>query len=241
MAFSRNNAVTSVDLTTPPQFLRVYASDQADIDANKRVLLQGLDSNGNIINTQDGFNQVTGEFVELATPFSQGAYLYSQINGIQKDTTSGTVQIFQVDPTSGAQVLLATLQPTETTSIYRRYYFHNLPRTCCPSSNTNACTGSGTTTDITVTALAKLEPLPAYSDTDYLVIQNLEAMILEAESLRLSGVDNRASKEMSQERHLQAVRLLNGELTHYLGKNNPAVNFAPFGTARLNKVRVGMI
>lgn len=227
--YSRNVVPTFVDLSGPPQILTCFLTDPAD--AGKRVLLQGTDNNGNVIYSQAGNNQVMGIYVTLRAPFVSAPVQFNTITGIQKDMTSGNVQIFQTDPRTGVQTLLLTMEPSEMTSGYRRYLFDPLPRNCCPTQ-----TNPGW---ITVNAIVKLELIPVQVDQDYLLIQNLEAMIEEAKSSRYSDVDNKNSKAMAAEAHIQAIRLLNGELAHYLGISEPAVSFAPFGSARLSKIRVG--
>lgn len=229
--YSRNVVPTFVDLSSPPQMLTVFLTDPAD--AGKRVLLQGTDNNGNTIYSQDGLNQVLGVYVTLRLPFVTAPVQFSRITGIQKDQTLGSVQIFQTDPTSGAQVLLLTMEPSEMTSGYRRYFFDPLPRNCCPTSANPGW--------VNVTAIVKLELIPVQVDQDYLLIQNLEAMIEEAQAVRYSEVDNKTAKAMAQEKHVQAIRLLSGEIAHYMGITEPAVEFAPFGSARLQKQRVGSL
>jgi hypothetical protein len=49
------------------------------------------------------------------------------------------------------------------------------------------------------------------------------------------------AKQMEIRHHQKAIGLLNGELSHYMGIVSPSVNFAPFGTARLERVKIGMI
>jgi len=231
--FTRNNVPTFVDLSNPPQIIEVHAGDAADIEAGKRVLIQGTDNNGTTIYTQDGLNQVQGEFVVLESPFVSPSAQFNSITGIQKDVTHGQVRIYQTDPATGEQVLLLTMEPGEETASYRRYYFSNLPSTCCQTSPGTA------SQNVTVTAIAKLEMIPVVVDTDYCLIQNLEAIIEEAQSVRYSEIDTPAAKQMAQERHLQAIRLLRGEMTHYQGIDDVAVDWAPFGSARLSRLKIG--
>ena len=228
-AYTRNNQPTFVPLSSPPQNIHVFASDAADMDGRHRVLIQALDNNNVPIYSQDGLVQVTGEFVTLESPFVAFPYPVNLILGIQKDVTKGMVQFFQVDPTTGNSILLLTMEPGETTASYRRYYFDSLPSNCCAGADT-----------VRVTAIVKLDLVPVAVDTDYLLIQNPEAIIEECASIRYGMVDTPAAKQMSQERHIQAVRYLIGELTHYLGLDKPAVVFKPFGTANLERVRINM-
>jgi hypothetical protein len=234
-AYMRNNVPTFTDLSNIPQKIRVYATDPADY--GKRILIQGADQNGNTIYSQDGVNQVTGEYVYFRAPFSTAVNQFSSITGIQKDLTSGSAQVFQVNPSSGAQVLLVTMEPSEMTASYRRYLFDPL---CWQNLWTNCCPGS-TATTVQATAICKLDFIPMQVDQDYSLIQNIEALIEEGQSWRLARVDNKNSKAMSVAAHVNAVRLLNGELTHYMGLDEPAVQFAPFGSARLAKQRIGLV
>jgi hypothetical protein len=235
-AVSRNNAVTFQDLTSPPQFLAAYLVDQADF--GKRVFFQGEDQTGAPINGLDNGQPVKGVFVTLAvvspamTPFP-----FSKLTGIQKDVTFGQVQIFQIDPATGNQVLLLTMDPGETTASYRRYYFDHLPATCCPQSPA-VPNPQGL---VQVTAMVKLDLIPVISDTDYCLLQNIEAITEEAQSARYSKMDSADAARLSQVHHINAVRFLNGELDHYLGKNSPAVGFAPFGSANLERQRIGTL
>lgn len=234
-AYSRNNAITFVDLSNTPQFLKVYITNPADASGPLSVLFQGVDENGNVIYSQDGPDNIQGEYVTLASPFAASTNIFSKITGIQKDITAGPIQIFQVDPTTAAEVLLLTMEPGEQTSGYRRYYFDNLPCSCCPP------TPGPTPQAVTVTAMAKLDFIPMVTDTDYSLIQNLEAIILEGQSARLDKMDSPASKQQAAVYHRDAVRLLNGELVHYLGIDKPAVLVQPFGSARLARQRIGLL
>lgn len=232
-AYTRNNAITFTDLVGT-KIIRIYTTDPADYNSNSRVMLQGLDPSGTVIRSQDVFNQVQGVFVTIQSPFSDAPVQFSQLTGIQKDKTIGNIQIFQVDPVTGVESLMLTMEPGEQVAGYRRYYFNNLPTACCVSS-------TNTPQNLQVTAIAKLDLVPVAVDTDYLLFQNLEAVIEECCSVRYSEMDNGDAKQMAQEKHLQAIRLLQGELVHYLGKEKPAVNFAPFGSARLGRQKIGAL
>ncbi len=225
--YSRNNAVTFHDLASTPQYISVYPT--AAEDAGKRVLLQGTDLNGNIVYSRDVLQKVTGVFVSLSYPFISTPFAFGSITGIQKDVTAGPVLFFQVDASTGEQSLLHTMEPSETTANYRRYYFGPLPNSCC----------CGVDGQVQIRAIAKMELIPVAVDTDYTLIQNVEAIIEEAASARYSTIDTLSAKQMAAERHKQAIDLLNGELTHYLGQESPAIVFAPFGSARLEHRMIG--
>ncbi len=237
--YTRNNSPTFVDLFDPPQLLRVRSTSTSDV--GKRVLMQGLDANDTTIYTQDGFQRVEGIFGAIADPYFQWPLTLNRITGIQKDVTQGQVTISQVDPNTGVETVLVTMQPTETTAWYRRYYFDSLPWNCCSFSAPNPCSPNQPTSSVQVTAIAKLEFIPVVADTDYCLIGNLEALKEEGMSYRYSKMDSLQSKQLEEITHKKAIRLLNGEIAHYLGIKDPAINLAVFGTARLEKRAIGCI
>lgn len=239
-AYSRNSVPTFVDLSPAPQLIAAQASDITDIESNARVFIQGLDNNGVAVYSQDSGVRVGGIFMTLQSPFAISPMQFNQITGIQKDVTNGPVQFFQLDPTSGEQVLLLTMDANETTANYRRYYFDNLPLSCCPQPVPGS---GGLPAPVTITALAKMEPLPLVVDTDYFTLMGegvIEAISDECQSVRYSRMDSTSAKEMAAERHKSAVQILQGILYHYLGKNDPAVQFRPFGSASLRRVKISM-
>lgn len=246
-AYTRNNAPGFVDITNPPQYILIVPENPND--SGIRILVQGRDSAGNTIYSLDGPNNVQGIYGTLAVPNSMilapgtaSPMPYSVITGYQKDITQGPVQIFQVDPTTGAQVLLHTMQPGETTGWYRRYYFNNLPFDCCTANGpVSGCPSTVTPGVVQVTAICKMENIPVAYDTDYLLLQNLEAITEECQAIRYGDIDTPSAKQMEARHHQKAIGLLNGELAHYQGMNDPAVSFAPFGSANLNRVNIKMI
>lgn len=234
--YSRNNVPTFVDLSTKPQYLAVYPTDPAD--AERRVFFQGTDTTGQPVYSYAVAGRVGGVYVLCAGPFtiataeSGSAIPWTALTGVQKDITQGPVRIVQIDPDTGAQVTLLTMEAGEEVASYRRYYFNQLPASCC---------GGSTSTDLTLTAIAKLELIPVAQDTDYTLLQNAEAIIEEAAAIRYRQADTTTAKSMASDAHKNAVRFLNGELAHYLGQDEPAIIFAPFGNAPLSKRRVGSL
>jgi hypothetical protein len=245
--YTRNNTCTFNDLSDPPQQIQIYAANPADY--GKRVLVQGVDKNGSQVYSQDGNANVMGEFITLATPFATSVNEYQCLTGLQKDSTIGEVQIFQVDPLLGSMELLSTMEPGELVASYRRYYLHDLPRNCCPHRRFYPAGGSPEECGcpyrrkehVLVTALVKRDLVPVVYDTDLLLTCNLEALIAEAQSVRYSEMDDANAMSKSAERHMAAIRLLIGQAAHVNGKNTPSVNFRPFGSADLRKVHVGMM
>lgn len=229
---TRNNVISFADQTVSPCYIRAYTTNVSDTSGNYHVLIQGLDEGDNVVKSQVVEQIVDGEYLTLASPFVQSTNKFNRLTGFQKDPTIGDIQFFQVDPDTGDETLLLIMEAGETVSGYRRYYINSLPANCCGTS--------GPVQDVTVTAIAKMELIPVSVDTDYLLIQNLEALIEESISLRMSEMDNANAQQLAAIHHVNAVRMLNSEITHYLGKQIPAVNFAPFGSARLECQKIGI-
>ncbi len=238
--FTRNNVPTFLDMTSPPQFLTVYITSQNDV--GKTIVIGGLDDAGNTIYTEVLTLQVTGASMALASPSVTTPMTFTRIDSVQKDITTGMVRIYQHDPATGDEVLLLTMQPGETTASYRRYYLNNLPASCCLATLfPTGCSSGCSTTPVQITALAKLELIPVRVPTDYLLIQNIEAIIAECQAIRYSTMDSVTARQLEAQNHQTAIRLLNGELGHYVGAKIPTVGFFPFGTSRLRRQKIGTL
>lgn len=230
--YDRGLFPTFSDLVPGNKRLRFYISDAADI--GRRALVQGTDGNGTKIYSLDGVDQVSGIYVSFNQPFVETPFDINTLTGLQKDYTVGQVRVFEVDTVTGVSRLILTMEPGEEVAGYRRYFLNGLPRNCCGSTDPAAVTTQ-------VTVLAKLALMPVIVDPDYLVIQNLTALKEECQAVRFGEMDDSGSAGQAALHHRNAIRLLNGELIHHLGKDRPAVNFAPFGTAKLSYQAIGRL
>lgn len=222
-AYERDNVVTLANLLATEQTIRVYPNDVRD--AGRKVLIQGKDANGQVIRTTDPGTgkSAIGEYLTLAFPFKDSINTFTSITGIQKDETWGMIQFFQVDPVTGTEVALSSMEPTEGSASYRRYLLTSTPNStlCC-----------STTGSMTVTAQGRLDFIPVANETDYLTIPCVPALIEEAMSIRFSRMDSPASNQQSMLHHARALALLNGQLDKYFGKTNTSVKVPLFGTAK---------
>lgn len=230
--FDRGMFPTFSDIVPPNKRLRFYITDAADV--GRRALVQGTDQNGTTIYSLDGVDEVTGIYVSFAQPFVDTPFDITTLTGLQKDFTVGQVRVFEVDTVTGVSRLILTMEPSEEVAAYRRYFLNGAGRNCCGSTDPAAVTTQ-------VTAMAKLALIPVSVDPDYLVIQNLAALKEECQAVRFGEMDDSTSAGQAALHHRNAIRLLNGELTHHLGKERPAISFAPFGTARLSHQRIGSL
>ena len=226
-AYERDNVVTFAPLLSTPQKIRIFPTDARDTAL--RVLLQGRDQNGQVITNTDPGTGLTapGEYLQLAFPFVTSVNQFSTITGIQKDQTYGQLQFFQVDPTSGAENSLSTMDPNEGVADYRRYLINGIP-------NVNLCCQSPAGV-VQISAQARLDFIPVQNETDYLLIQNVPALVEESQSIRLSRMDSQAAQQNSLVHHARALALLNGQLDAKLGKINTAVRMPLFGSNRMRQ------
>lgn len=222
-AYERDNVVTLTDQTVSPATIRFYPADASDL--GKRILVQGNDQNGQPILSTDPETQaaILGEYVALTLPFVDTVNQFTKITGILKAQTSGQVQIFQVDPDTGAQTEISSMEPREITASYRRYLLNGLPTKCC---NTTC----GTTQ---VDTQVKFDFMPVQADPDFLLIQSLPALIEEAQAIRYSRLDSPNATQFEQKHHARALQLLFGQLDNYLGRTQTAIGVPIFGSQKL--------
>jgi hypothetical protein len=88
--------------------------------------------------------------------------------------------------------------------------------------------------------MCKYEFFPVQNDLDPLLISNMEALIEEAQAIAFSSMESPEAMALEAKHHKRAVKLLRDELVHYTGaRDQPAVNFAPFGTSTLERAWIG--
>jgi hypothetical protein len=182
-----------------------------------------------IYSTDSGV-QVKGFFLTLGFPSVTSPFqVTGPIWGVQKDVTYGDVVLSMVDPVTAVVTDISRYEPGETRPQYRRYFLKDVRRYY----------QLGPLHKVQIEVLAMRDYYPVAVSTDWLLIGNIEAMILECQSLRFSEMDVPTASQQSEVAHIEAVRLLRGELDHYEGKEAVAVNVAPFGTARPSHQRIG--
>lgn len=223
-AFERPNTPTLTPFpSSVPQGIRIYPTDARDV--GRRFIVQGLDQNGNTVLGTDVTTGASnnGELNLLQMPFGNSGYQWQEITGLIKDPTNGPVTVFTVDPNTGQQTLLTSMEPNETTASYRQYLLAGLPQQCCNVPGNT----------VQVYAQCRLDFVAAVADTDYLIVPNLDAIEEECQSLKYSRQDSPTSVQLEAKHHQKAIRLLNGQLDLYEGKVKTAVSVPIFGSNRL--------
>lgn len=182
--------------------LRVYAD--VPEAAGARILIKGIDENGNTIMTLDGSTWIEGEYILIdnATP-QLSTKLFTQITGIVKPVTNGFIRIYEYNTTDAVQSIIVLLEPGEKVPSYRRYVV------------------PGTSDDVTnpscVEAIVKRRFVPIATDNDELIISNIGALKLMLLALEKEE-RNFLAEAMAYEE--KAVKILSDELTESLGDSS---------------------
>ena len=216
----RGMAPTFSDILGTGKKIKVYASVAELADA--KILLQGFDENNLAIRTFVDDVWVDGEYVSInAAAPATSVNFFSILTGVQKPITNGSVRLFEYDTLSTAERGLALYQPDEETPAYRRTYI-NVSDVCSPCGLK------------TVTAMAKLEFIPAVKDTDYLLIGNLDALKDMVQSIMKT--ENNLSKD-ALVCEARAIHLLNAELRNNTDRDQVPVTLRVHPRGRLTSAR----
>lgn len=224
--------------------VRVYPSLAADV--GKRVLLQGLDGNGQPIRTLDSVsgNYVDGEYVTLASPFVETVNEFNVpgLTGAQKPLTSGSLTLTSVAVTDGTETQIAIWDPSVQNPEYRRTFLTHLPRPCnsggCEDKGNGCAPADTSCSNIVVEAIVRLKPIPAVVDSDWLFIQNITALKYAMRSVQKEDANEDQEAEVNFQK---AIRELRAELETYSPKDRTTVNVLPYGSAKLRYVTGGFI
>lgn len=199
--------------------IRVYRD--LPVDDGKTILLQGLDLNGNPVLTGSG--EIPGELITLAGPFVDSSTIWfpDGLAGVQKEATKGPVRLYEYDPVTTLQRLLAIYEPDETLPEYRRSI---VPGLACGRNGSDDCEQTS------LIVLAKLKFVPVKLPTDYLLISNPAALKDMVQSVK-KRQDNLISDAVAYEQ--SAVAELERELMdfHGDGTSDPVamINTAQYG------------
>lgn len=198
---------TFADIIGINKKIKVYADVAEDADA--KILLQGVDENGQWIRTFVDGEWVDGEYVSISTTPVTSTKLFSALVSVQKPITNGIVRLYEYDTDLTTQRAIAIYEPDETSPSYQKMLLSGLSgHGCC------GCTGDDEGT-FQVTVMAKLEFIPVRRDTDWLMIGNFSALESEVQSI-LKRRNNLAEELLTW--HAMAVQTLRQELRHYVGR-----------------------
>lgn len=214
-------------------YLRAYPRIRADI--GKTITFYGIDSNGQTLMTRDLNTGAwyEGETVTLAAGYVQTAAQFREVQRVQKDSTTGPVDVYQYDATNDVLLEMAHYDPGETNPMYRHA---TLRGGLCSSGACKAA--DGTIVPRTVEILAKLQFIPVSVDTDTVQIDCIPALKLMIQCIRTeeSGDDDGAAKKQ-----VMAIKELNRQLRNKLPLDQIPIHVSASGTALPELHHIGQV
>lgn len=210
------------------RFIRVYPTLPSDV--GKTVTLFGIDTNGQTVRSErdDGTFQ-DGVEVTIAIPFGVTTIQFRRVTRVLKEVTDGPIRLYQFDSTNNVMQDMAYYEAWETAPNYRHTHLNANRRGICYGCNDGLQQ---------ITALVKLEFVPVVNDDDVVLIENLEALKLAMQAVKMGDA---YSMEQREAAILLAVRALNLELNNRFPLNQTPVSINPFGSARPSRAGIGQI
>lgn len=213
------------------RYLQVYARYRTDF--GKTITFYGIDDNGQEVMVKDALGDwVQGETIVLATPYARSTKKFREVTKVIKDLTVGPVDVYQYDGDTTLLSDMAHYEPSETNPMYRHATLHGCTSGCVCSS------GSTSTTSKTLEILAKLQFIPVAVDADTIQIDNIPALKLMIQAVRLeeAGDDDGANKKQAM-----AIKELNRQLRNKFPLDQISVVMAGEGTALPVNHRIGLV
>jgi len=225
--------------------VRLYPALASDV--GKRILLQGNDANGNPIRTLDSVSGewVTGEYVTLASPFAESTSEFDvpALTGAQKPLTNGQITVTSVAVTDAVETQIAIWGPSVLNPEYRRNYLTYWPRVCrdgdlCEDAGDGCTTADTSCTNSVVEAIVRLKCIPVVVDSDWLFIENIEAL---KHMMRAIQKEDANLMQESEQYRQMAIRALRNELEAMSPKERTTINVPAYGTASPRRIFAGFI
>jgi hypothetical protein len=194
--------------------LRVKVPNATDRDENNYLIVKGTDDSGKTIYTSDGEE---GCILSMNGAEVTSTEYFTTITGVSKPLTLGYVTLWAVDAT-GNEFQIGEYEPGETNIGYRRY---------------RVVRASGSETPV-IRALCKRRFIPAVSESDDIIPDNLGALKLGLISLKYEDTND---LERATEYFNRALSLLNAELKEQRGSQFNTMRFSPhgFGLGRISR------
>ena len=206
-------------------FIRIYIQDLGDV--GKTVTLFGTDGNGQEVITvrSDGTTQ-PGVVLTLASPYVQSPMTFRHLDRVIKDVTLRPLTVTQFDGTN--EFPMATWRAGETTPSYRS---SKLLRTHCSTVNCQQFPAR-------IEALVKLEFVPVVFDDDLVLIDNLDALALGIQAMKLGDAYDFDGKAKAM---THAIHQLNLQLRNKFPIDQTPARVRVFGTADLRRQGIGQL
>lgn len=207
------------------KIIRAYLEKREDIGKTIRIFGIRADTNLPIQELNADGEWVDGVTLTLGLSPAATSVALRSITSVIKQRTQGNVFLYEYDSTTGLMRDLAMYEPSETNPRYRKSKITNFCYT--PS----ACQESDGVTQRSVEALVKLQFIPVVTDTDWLYVDNLAALKLAIQAIRLEEAND---DEAAEGKWIKAIRELNFELREKTPGAQTTVRIRPEGKMIVN-------
>lgn len=171
-------------------------------DLGKSITIYGTQYGGQPLQTRQPDGTWTeGITISATNPASYSTELVTHITSIVREATQGLAWLFEYDPVTGNLIDLGMYEPTETNPRYRRSKLHGIG--AIPQQ-----TNSYGTKTMCLEALVKLNFIPAVLDTDFLFIDNLDALKFMVQAIKAEEAND---ENLAEAKIIKAIRELNFE------------------------------
>lgn len=201
------------DIEGDGRLVRAYARCQADY--GKTITIYGLDNNGQPLMQRDQNNNwIAGNTIILVNPYGSTSSFVRSVDYVLKDVTQCPVDVYAYNPATDTGVLpnlglepMATYDGGETRPSYQRTRLGGMGGSMggCGFPQTNPCCGRKQP----ILALVKLKHIDAVVSTDLLLIDNIDAFVLEIQSTKSREAGDLVSMKAFQ---TEAIQELNRQL-----------------------------
>lgn len=149
---------------------------------------------------------VNGLTLTAANPFATAANYVTKIDSIVRQPTVGMGYLYEYDPVANTMRDLAAFEPGETHPRYRRSLIKNIEQANVkPDSNGVKWTN--------IEALVKLEFIPVKTPRDFLMIDDLDALVFMIQAIKYEKAGDTVNAELCIKK---AIRELNFDLQNKL-------------------------
>lgn len=186
-------------------YIRLYRRNA--LDDGKLITFYGLDSNG-----QDASETVTCGMGAANVGYVQTSTAWTKILRVRKEATSGYLDCYQYNPTTGLLYPLAHYSGGETNPEYRMSHVNGCSNSCC------------------FDVMIKLRHIDAVSGSDRMTIGNMAAIKLMVQAIY---VEEGTDPEKAVAMQTMAIKELNRELNNNLPVEQIPVSDTSFGGINL--------
>jgi hypothetical protein len=185
---------------TTGKLIRYYTTKTTDI--GKTITLFGTQYGGQPLQEQINGVWQNGMTLTAAAPWATNSVLVTRIDAVNRQATDGMAYLYEYDPSANTLRDLAAFEPNDTNPRIRRSRIMSSPYNASKPDANGICW-------TTVEALIKLEFIPVKNDRDFLMIDNMDALIYMFNSIKQNEAGDTPGAEAAI---MQAVREMNFEM-----------------------------